>query len=154
MRQGQMERAEEAFRAALVYLGEAGTERMKSHVLLSLGELELRVGRFADGIQVVKDAIDLAKRLDERLALAAGHGLLGQLYERANNHELADKELRVAIKLLGAEGRTDRLAEAHATYAEMLDVRGDVRMSGRHWKQAAKLALERRPVAMRHATAV
>ena len=143
MRQGQMERAEEAFRAALLYLG--GTERMKSHVLLSLGELQLRVGQFASGIQVVKEAIDLAKRLDERLALAAGHGLLGQLYERIDDHELADKEFRVAIKLLGADGRTERLAEAHAAYAELLDARGDARMSGRHWKQAAKLALDRHP---------
>jgi tetratricopeptide (TPR) repeat protein len=154
MRQGLMERAEEAFRAALVYLGEAGTERMKSHVLLSLGELQLRVGRIAEGIQVVKEAIDLAKRLDERLAVAAGHLLVGQLYERTDDHELADKEFRVAIKLLGAEGRTDRLAEAHAAYAEMLDARGDARMSARHWKQAAELALQRRPVAMHPATAV
>jgi tetratricopeptide (TPR) repeat protein len=154
MQQGQMERAEEAFRAALVYLSEAGTERMKSHVLLSLGELQLRVGRFADGIQVVHEAIDLAKRLDERLALASGHGLLGQLYERIGDHDLADKEFRVAIKLLSAEGRTERLAETHAAYAELLDARGDARMSGRHWKQAAKLALQPRPVAMRQATAV
>ncbi len=150
MRQGQMERAEEAFRAALLYLG--STERMKSHVLLSLGELQLRVGQFASGIQVVKEAIDLAKRLDERLALAAGHGLLGQLYERTGNHELADKEFRVAIKLLGADGRTERLAEAHAAYAEMLDARGDGRTSGRHWKQAARLALERHPARQNRAS--
>src|ERR1700686_3985137 len=81
MRQGQMERAEEAFRSALAYLGEAGTEKTKSHLLLSLGELQLRTGRAANGIEVVKEAIDLAKKLDERLALAGGHSLLGQLYE-------------------------------------------------------------------------
>lgn len=154
MRQGLMERAEEAFRAALVYLGQAGTERIKSHVLLSIGELQLRVGRFADGIQVVKDAIDLAKRLDEHLAVAGGHELLGQLYERTGDHELADKEFRVAIKLLTAEGRAERLAETHAAYAELLDARGDPRMSGRHWKQAAKLALRREPVGVPPATAV
>jgi tetratricopeptide (TPR) repeat protein len=154
MRQGQMERAQDAFRAALAHLVEAGTERTKSHVLLSLGELHLRVGRFADGIEVVKDAIELAKRLDERLALASGHALLGQLYERIDDHELADKEFRVAIKLLGAEGRTDRLAETHAAYAEVLDARGDGRMAGRQWKLAAKLALQRQPVTMRPATAV
>lgn len=154
MRQGQMERAQEAFRAALEHLVEAGTERTKSHVLLSLGELHLRVGRFGDGIEVVKGAIELAKRLDERLALASGHVLLGQLYERIDNHELADKEFRGAIKLLGAEGRTERLAEAHAAYAEVLDARGDGRMAGRQWKLAAKLALQRQPAAMRPAAAV
>jgi tetratricopeptide (TPR) repeat protein len=154
MRQGQMERAEEAFRAALAYMSEAGTERMKSHYLLSLGELQLKTGRPAEGIRVVKEAIDLAKRLDERLAVASGYALLGQLYEHMNNHQLADKEFRLAIKLLSAEGRTDRLAETHAAYAEMLDARGDGRMASRQWKQAAKLALQRPTAALRPARAV
>ena len=96
----------------------------------------------------MKEAIELAKRLDEQLALASGHALLGQLYEHIDNHEMADKEFRVAIRLLGAEGRTDRLAETHAAYAEMLDARGDGRMASRQWKQAAKLALQRRPAAL------
>jgi len=143
MRQGQMERAEEALRAALGHLEEAGTERTKSHVLLSLGELQLRRGRYADGVAVVKKAIDLAKQLDERLAQASGHALLGQLYERSDKHELADKEFRVAIQLLGGDGVTGRLAETHAAYAELLDARGDSRGAGRHWKLAANLALQK-----------
>lgn len=154
MRQGQMERAEEAFRAALAYLGESGTERTKSHFLLSLGELQMKTGRMADAIQVVKEAIDLARKLDERLALASGRALLGQVYEHIDKHELADKEFRLAIRLLSAEGRTDRLAETHAAYAEILDARGDGRMASRQWKQAAKLALERRPTTLHPARAV
>ncbi|MGH7762715.1 MAG: tetratricopeptide repeat protein [Candidatus Dormibacteraceae bacterium] len=148
MRQGRMERAEEAFRTALVHLVEAGTERMKSHVLLSLGELYLRNGRAADGIKIVKEAIELARRHNESMALASGHVLLGQLNERMDDHEMADKEFRVAIRLLGAAGRTDRLAETHAAYAEMLDARGDGPMASRQWKRAAKLALQRRSDAM------
>jgi tetratricopeptide (TPR) repeat protein len=154
MRQGLMERAGEAFRSALVHLGEAGTEKNKSHVLLSLGELHLKTGRTADGIRVVKEAIDLAKKFDESLALASGHALLGQLNEQIDNHELADKEFRLAIRLLGAEGRTDRLAETHAAYAEILDARGDGRQASRQWKLAAKLALQRRPAGHRSARAV
>jgi tetratricopeptide (TPR) repeat protein len=154
MRQGQMERAEEAIRAALAHLSESGTERTKSHFLLSFGELKMRTGRPAEGIQLVKEALDLAKKLDERLAMASGHSLLGQLYEQIDNQALADKEFRFAIKLLGAEGRMDRLAETHATYAEILDARGEGRIASRHWKLAAKLALQRRPVAMHPATAV
>jgi tetratricopeptide (TPR) repeat protein len=145
MRQGQMERAEEAFRTALAYIGEAGTERMKSHLLLSLGELQLRTGRSADGIQTVRKALELAKRHDERLSLASGHVLLGRLYEHMDNPEQADKEFRVALRRLGVEERTDRLAETHAAYAELLDSRGDGRTASRHWKQAAKLALDRQP---------
>jgi tetratricopeptide (TPR) repeat protein len=143
MRQGQLERAEEALRAALAHLEEAGTDRTRSHVLLSLGELQLRRGRHADGVAVVKKAIDLAKQLDERLAVASGHGLLGQLYEGSDKHELADKEFRLAIQLLGGEGVTERLAETHAAYAELLEARGDSRGASRHWKEAAKLALQK-----------
>ncbi len=146
MRQGQMERAGEALRSALSHFDDACTEVAKSHVLLSLGELQLRTGRYADGIVVVKKAIDLAKRLDERLAQASGHGLLGQLYERRDKHELADKEFRLAIRLLGEEGLRERLAETHAVYAELLDARGDSRSASRHWKQAAKLALRRQSI--------
>jgi tetratricopeptide (TPR) repeat protein len=154
MRQGQMERADEAFRAALAHFAESGTEKTKSHVLLSLGELKMRTGRSAEGMQLVKEAIELAKKLDERLALASGHALLGQLYEHIDKHQLADKEFRLAIKLLSAEGRTERLAETHAAYAEMLDARGEGRSASRQWKLAAKLALERRPAAQRPARAV
>jgi tetratricopeptide (TPR) repeat protein len=146
MRQGQMERAEDALRAALAHLEETGTDRTKSHVLLSLGELQLRRGRLADGVAVVKKAIELAKKLDERLAQASGHELLGKLYERGDKHEVADKEFRLAIQLLGREALTERLAETHATYAELLDTRGASRAASRHWKQAAKLALRRQPV--------
>lgn len=151
MRQGQMERAEDALRAALAHLEEAGTDRTRSHVLLSLGELHLRRGRHADGIAVVKKAIELATQLDERLAQASGHGLLGQLYELADKCKLADKEFRMAIQMLDGEGLTERLAETHAAYAELLEARGDSRGASRHWKQAAKLAL-RRPTVIGPAT--
>jgi len=154
MRQGLMERAEEAFRGSLAHFADAGTERAKSHVLLSLGELQLRTGRPDDGIQTVKEAIDLAKRLDERLAHASGRELLGRLYERADRHQLADKEFGLALRLLKAEGLSDRLAETHASYAEVLEARGDGRGASRHWKQAATLALGRQPIRSPAARAV
>jgi len=154
MRQGQMERAEEAFRTALAHLEQAGTERTKSHVLLSLGEVALRTGRFEDGIRTVKKAIDLAKRLDELLAGASGHRLLGQLYEGRDKHALADKEFRIAIRVLEAEGLADRLAETHASFAEVLEARGNARGASRHWKRAAQLALNKEPIPNRRARAV
>jgi tetratricopeptide (TPR) repeat protein len=76
MRQGQMDRAGDAFRAALAHLEESGTERGRSHVMHSLGELLLRTGQYNEGIQTVKKAVDLAKRLDERIAQVDCHDLL------------------------------------------------------------------------------
>src|SRR5258708_12283809 len=86
MRQGQMERADDAFRAALAHFGQSGTEKTKSHVLLSLGELKMRTGRPADGIQVVKEAIDLAKRLGAAPPLPPRHPPLAHLYQPIANH--------------------------------------------------------------------
>jgi len=149
MRQGHLERAGEAFRAALAHLEEAGTERTKSHVLLSIGELQLKGGRHKDGIETVKKAIDLAKRLHEGLAEASGYELLGQLHERVDKRGLADKEFRLAIRLLNEEGAKDRLAEAHASYADVLEARGDGRNATQHWRQAAKLALGRQTIPLR-----
>lgn len=154
MRQGQMERAEEAFRAALAHLDEAGSEVAKSHALLSLSELQLRIGKFNDGIQIAKEAIDLAKRRNESIAQASGHILLGRLHERKNQHQLADKEFGVALRLLKKEGRSDRLAETHASYAELLEARGDHKGASRHWKDAATLALGTQTVKVTAARAV
>jgi tetratricopeptide (TPR) repeat protein len=146
MRQGQMVRAEEVFRTALAHFEEAVTERAKSHVLLSLGELQLKAGRVEAGIEIVKQAIDLAKRLDERLALGEGRQLLAQLYERSGRRQLADREFGIAIRVFEKEGQQDRLAESHASYAEMLEARGDSRGAGGHWKEAANVALGRHPL--------
>ena len=147
MRQGQTTRAEDAFHTALAHFEEAGTERAKSHVLLSLAELQLRTGRYDDGIQTAKRAIRLAQRLDERLALASGRQLLAQLYEQLGRHQAADREFNFILRLLKKDGLHDRLAESHASYAEMLERRGDRGRSTQHWKQAASLALHRQPVA-------
>jgi tetratricopeptide (TPR) repeat protein len=153
MRQGQMERAEEVFRTALAHFEEAGTERAKSHVLISLGELQLTTGKIDEGIAIVKEAIDLAKRLDEQLALADGHQLLAQLYERSGRRQPADEQFGIAIGLFQRQGSEDRLAESHATYAEMLEARGDSQGASAHWKKAAKLALRRQAAPARGAGA-
>ncbi|GAC1679473.1 MAG: hypothetical protein PVS3B2_21580 [Candidatus Dormibacteraceae bacterium] len=154
MRQGQMERAGEVFRAALIHFDEAGSAWGKSNVMLSLGELQLRIGKFDDGIQIATAAIDLAKRQNENHAQVTGHVLLGQLYERTGRPELADKEFATVLRLLKKEGLNDRLAETHASYAELLEARGDHAGASRQWKDAAKLALGNQSVQMTSARAV
>src|SRR6266480_4213486 len=144
MRQGQMGRAEEAFRSALEHLGEAGTERAMSHVLLSLADLQLQTRRHVDAAVTIRQAINLAERLGETLALSTGHMLMAQSHERMGRHQLADRAFAKAFRLLKGEALRDRLAESHAAYAQVLEARGDVRRAGRHWKLAAEVALQRR----------
>lgn len=153
MRQGHTSRAEDAFNTALAHFEEAGIDRAKSHVLLSLGELQLRTGRYEDGVATAKRAIGLAEQLGENLALASGHELLAQLYERRGRHQAADREFAIALRLHKKESLHERLAEGHAAYAEMLDERGDSSGAALHWKHAARMALQRKPVQERRARA-
>jgi tetratricopeptide (TPR) repeat protein len=143
MRQGKMARAEEAFHAAMDHFDESGTERAKSHVLLSLAELQLKTGRLKEASDTVKQALELAVRLNESIALGDAHQLLGQIYEQMGKRRLADKEFGAAIRLLHGEGLEQRLAESHAAFAEVLESRGQSTLARKHWKNAANLALQR-----------
>jgi tetratricopeptide (TPR) repeat protein len=149
MRQGQTSRAEEAFRSALGHFDESGTETAKSHVLLSLAELQMKTGRLDESLAMVKKALDLAARLGERQAESTAHELSGRVHELMGKHQLADREFRAAQRILSADGLRARLAESHASYAEMLEARGDHGAAGKHWKEAASLALDRRPAVPR-----
>jgi tetratricopeptide (TPR) repeat protein/DNA-binding XRE family transcriptional regulator len=143
MRQGKMARAEEAFCAAVEHFDESGTERAKSHVLISLADLQLKTGRLKEASDTVKQAVELAVRLNERIALGDAHELLGRIYEEMGKRRLADKEFASAIRLLHGEGLEQRLAESHVAFAEVLESRGRSTLARKHWKDAANLALQR-----------
>lgn len=145
MRQGQVARAEELFRGALAHFAEAGVELSKSHVLLSLAELKMGAGRLDEAGQLLDQAIDLATRLGETLALSTGHLMRGQLYSRLERHAQSDIEFGAAFGLLSEAGLQDRLAEGHADYAEVLQQRGDTAGASEHWREAAQIALRKTP---------
>jgi tetratricopeptide (TPR) repeat protein len=149
MRQGQTSRAEEAFRSALGHFAESGKETAKSHVLLSLGELQMKTGRLNESLASIKQALELAARLGERLAESTAHELSGRVHELMGKPQLADKEFRAAQRILRVDGLRARLAESHASYAEMLEGRGDRAAASKQWKEAASLALNRRPTISR-----
>lgn len=149
LKQGQTARAEEAFHSALNHFDESGTEVAKSHVLLSLGELQMKAGRLDESLATIKQALDLAGRLGEKLSESSAHEMFGRVHEVMGNRQLADREFRVAQRILKTEGFRARLAESHATYAEILDARRDSAAARKHWKEAASLALNLQPEATR-----
>ena len=149
MRQGHMKRAEEAFIGALNHLDESGTEIAKSHVLLSLAELQSKTGRVKEAVGNIKEAMQLAERMEEVHALAKAHESLAKIYEQSGRRRLADREFGAGIRLLTRHGQRERTAESHAAYAEVLESRGDSVRAAGHWKKAAKLSLEREPSVQR-----
>jgi len=143
MRQGEMIRAEALFLSALAHFDAAKAERVRSHVLLSLGELYLLTGDLVRSAEFIDAARVLAERLSESLALATAHQLRGQLHARLGADSQADQEFQAGLTLLQQSGTVDRLAQAHAEYAHALETRGDHEQASRQWRLAAELALPR-----------
>ncbi|HEX7263898.1 MAG TPA: tetratricopeptide repeat protein [Candidatus Dormibacteraeota bacterium] len=140
MRGGQLQRAEELFVTALRRFESSGSEIGRSHILLSLGELYLSGGRVADAIPIIRDAIELSGRLNERLAESTGHHLLGEAMERLDFPAAADDEYRLALDLLRHDGLDARLIEVHVSYASVLERRSDLAAALGQLKQAAAIA--------------
>jgi tetratricopeptide (TPR) repeat protein len=140
MRGGQLRRAEELFVSALRRLESSGMEIGRSHYLLSLGELYLTGGRVADAVPIIRDAIDQARRMSERLAESTGHHLLGEAMERLGAPAAADAEYRMALDLLRKDGVDERLIEVHISYASVLERRSDLAAALGQLKQAAAIA--------------
>jgi tetratricopeptide (TPR) repeat protein len=140
MRGGQLQRAEELFIRALRQLESSGTEILRSHVLLSLGELYLIWDRVYDAIPIIKDAIERTRRFNERLAESTGHHLLGEAMEQLGIPTAADDEYRMALDLLRNDGVDARLIEVHISYASVLERRSDLAAALVQLKQAATIA--------------
>jgi tetratricopeptide (TPR) repeat protein len=143
MRQGNLQRAEELFRSALSNLSDTGDEQARSHVLISLGEVKLAGGEPEESITFAAEALKLAIHLGETLALSAAHQLAGTAYSRTGRSRETDAEFAAAIRVLTDSGFDKRLAECHAQYAEILEARGDGTGAAPHWRDAARIALER-----------
>jgi tetratricopeptide (TPR) repeat protein len=116
MKQGDLDRADELFQAALVHFREAGVERIQSHVHLSLCDLRRRQGRLADAARSAGTAIELATRTGEQLAVASGHQQLGALQALDGQRRLADASFRRALGILEAAGMHERIAECRAAH--------------------------------------
>ena len=82
--QGDAEHAEELLQAALDHLGEAGVERLRSRGLLGLAELRRAQGRLEEALGLIDEAIALAERFDELMALAMAHQLRDEVLGRVH----------------------------------------------------------------------
>src|SRR5262245_4937252 len=123
---GQFDHAERLFRSALSHFAEAGQEQMRSHLLLSIGELRQRQGRLDEALALVQEAIDLAVGRDETLAIAAGYQQLGELRAARDEHHLVDACFLAALAVLEVAG-LDRGAAACRARHEAVRLGPDAR---------------------------
>ncbi len=116
---GQLRRAEVLFQSALSRLAESGLERMRSHVLLSLSELLQRLGEQDEAFRLAREALDLAVRRAETLAIASAYQRLGQLHAERDEHDRVDACFGRALEVLAEAGLARKEAECRALYESL-----------------------------------
>jgi hypothetical protein len=125
MRQGDLDQAREHLNRSLSICDEVGVEVGKSHVLLSLAELDLN-GNDPDGARRrALEALALAEQAHENGNASAAHAIVGQAHEAMGQRGAADHEFATAIATLRHAGLTDQLVTCLARYSELLERRGD-----------------------------
>ena len=123
MRAGDLSRAEQRFQSALKRLTEMGVERMRSHLLLSLGELRHMQGQYGEALDLAEQAIELAQRLNEGRALATAHKQLGEAHAALGQHDFAVASLKQALTILEEAGLEERRLECLKTYEQIITQR-------------------------------
>jgi tetratricopeptide (TPR) repeat protein len=124
LRSGDLSRAEDRLQSALRRFTEMGMDRVRSHVLLSIGELRYRQRRYEEGMEVVQHAVVLAERFNETRALATGHKQLGELRAALGKHDQALDSLQRALAILEQAGFEERRAECLLAYERIQAGRG------------------------------
>ncbi len=74
------------------------------------------------------------------MTAALAHQVLGRLATRRADKDRADREFSIALSTLDRLGATERLLECHASYADVLEARGDHEAAVQHLKAAIALA--------------
>ncbi len=115
---------------------EIDLEMGRSHLLLSLCELNLEEGNVPRAREYAHQALDLAERLEERPNVAEAHIWLGLAADRDADHKGADDEFSRAFAELTAIGANERLLKCHGIYAEVLERRGEMEKAYAHMKKA------------------
>jgi len=110
-------------------------ERGKSHVLLSFAELHYDRSELDKARDFATQGLELSRRLQERATEAEAHQWLGRVAAAGGDAETTDAEFGSAIEILQKLKLRERLVQAHAAYAQILEERGDLQAANHHLKQ-------------------
>lgn len=123
MEQGDLDRAEQRFQSAIKRYAELGVERLRSHALLSLGELRHRQGRYSEGLELVEEALGLAQRFSETRALGEGYKQLGELHAAQGDVDRAVSDFQRALAILDEAGLEAHRVDCLRSYERALSKR-------------------------------
>jgi tetratricopeptide (TPR) repeat protein/DNA-binding XRE family transcriptional regulator len=127
--------AESHLTRSLEILESIDRERGKSHVLLSFAELHYDRGELEKAREFASKGLSLARKLRERATEAEAHQWLGRVAAAEDNAEATDREFGSAIQILQSLKLGERLVQAHAVYAQILEERGDLQAANHHLRK-------------------
>lgn len=136
MARGDAAAARQHLERALELSDERDVEFGRSHVLLSLVELDMHEGKVAEAFERARGALELAQRLQDGANVAEAHVWLGRIADRRGEAETVDREFEQAISGFEAIGIRERLLQTHGVYAEILERRGELAKAYVHMKEA------------------
>lgn len=108
----------------------------RSHVLMSLCELNVAEEKYVEAFQFAKQALASAESQGERASIAQAHLWLGHVASSLDQPVVADSEFEEALKQLSSAGDDAQLVRCHALYADALERRGDLQRAYEHMKAA------------------
>jgi tetratricopeptide (TPR) repeat protein len=133
--------AEEHLDRSIEIFDGIGRTRGRSQVLLSYAELYFSSGRLEAAERSGTEAQELAATMKERPTEANAHIWLGRVAAARGDSRTTDKEFETAISMLETMSNfAERLIQAHATYAEILERRGDHQAANLHLREVVALS--------------
>ena len=140
MQEGYLDSAEQHLMRALAGVEELNIDRRgRGFVLANLGEVNFRKGNLDLAHTYLEQAEAAGAAAGERIVLSLVHGLRGRLEEALGDIRAADHHFARAIEILDELEMPERLRDCHMEYAQILDERGDLFASARHWRLAAQI---------------
>jgi tetratricopeptide (TPR) repeat protein/DNA-binding XRE family transcriptional regulator len=133
--------AEEHLDRSIELFDGLGRDRGRSQVLLSYAELYFNSGRLEAAERSGTEAQELAANMKERPTEANAHVWLGRVASARGDSKTTDQEFATAISMLETLNNfAERLIQAHATYAEILEKRGDHQAANQHLREVVALS--------------
>lgn len=111
-------------------------------LLAQLAQTYLETSVFDEAERCLQDGLHFSRLLDDAVATAQAHTLLGEVTRARGQYDQSTKHLEYALTLFGEAEHTEGTADAKEAMARLLAYQGDkdaLRMALEHLKQALKI---------------
>lgn len=136
LRQGDLPAALRHALDSLRQFDALGYANVRANVLMTLSEIELSLAEYELANHYALAAVGHADSHGETSNSGEAHHWLARVAAAQGDDETADAEFAIAFQKFDEAGATEWAARCHATYAEILEARGDLLAANRQLRLA------------------